>query len=200
MQKDNAVQFLERFTDIESLEFLNVLAELPDLSKEGPWLAGGALRRTLIGMDLDSDFDFFFRDAKQLVKFRVELKASGAKLIRETEHTETFMMKVCGKDRVIQLIKMSYYESPEEVIDSFDFTITQVAYDGTDIYFGAYTLWDLPRKRLALHKLTYGVATMRRMIKYTDQGFTACQGVMRSILEAVVENPGVIQSEVQYVD
>lgn len=95
---------------------------------------------------------------------------------------------------------MGYYTSPESVIDSFDFTITQCAYDGTDFYFGEYTLWDIPRKKLALHKLTYGVATMRRLIKYTDQGFTACAGVMRSILEAVVDNPGVIQSDVKYVD
>lgn len=200
MRKDNAVKFLERFTDIESIELLDVLEELPDLSKEGPWLAGGALRRTLIGMELESDFDFFFRDAKQLAKFKKDLKELGANLTSENDHAETFMLKVCGKDRVIQLIKMDFYESPEEVIDSFDFTITQLAYDGTDIYFGPYTLWDLPRKRLALHKLTYGVATMRRLIKYTDQGFTACQGVMRSILEAVVDNPSVIQSEVQYVD
>lgn len=200
MRKDNAVKFLERFTDVESIELLDVLEELPNLSKEGPWLAGGALRRTLIGMELESDFDFFFRDAKQLAKFKKDLKELGANLTSENDHAETFMLKVCGKDRVIQLIKMDFYESPEEVIDSFDFTITQLAYDGTDIYFGPYTLWDLPRKRLALHKLTYGVATMRRLIKYTDQGFTACQGVMRSILEAVVDNPSVIQSEVQYVD
>ncbi|MNV76271.1 hypothetical protein D3C71_1696100 [compost metagenome] len=95
---------------------------------------------------------------------------------------------------------MGYYDSAETLLDSFDFTITQLAYDGTDLIFGKYTLWDLTRKRLALHKLTYGVATTRRLIKYTNQGFTACAGVLQSILEAVVANPDVIQSDVKYVD
>ena len=32
----------------------------------GAWLAGGAIRRTLIGHALDSDFDFFFKSAEAL--------------------------------------------------------------------------------------------------------------------------------------
>lgn len=200
MQRDNAIEFLGRFTDVEELEMLTVLSGLPSLSAAGPWLAGGAIRRTLIGMELESDFDFFFKDADQLVKFRKDIKSSGAKLINENEHAETYMKRIGSKDRLIQLVKMDFYETPEILLDSFDFSITQLAFDGTDLIFGKYTLWDLPRKKLTLHKLTYGVASMRRLIKYTQQGFTACAGTMKSILEAVVANPDVIQSDVKYVD
>ncbi|MGG4552579.1 hypothetical protein [Paenibacillus humicus] len=201
MQRDNAIEFLSRFMDdAEEVEFLKVLDELPKLSPEGPWLAGGAIRRTLIGMNLDSDFDFFFRDAEQLKVFKKSIESKGAKKTASNDHAETYMMTIKGKNRIIQLIKIGYYKNVEDLLDSFDFSISQLAYDGTDLIFGKYTLWDLPRKRLALHKLTYGVASMRRLIKYTDQGFTACAGVMRSILEAVVSNPDVIQSDVKYVD
>lgn len=200
MQRDNAVVFLERFLEIDSLEMFEVLEELPSLSAEGPWLAGGAIRRTLIGMELESDFDFFFKTQEQLGKFRKEIESKGANKINDNEHAETYMKRIAGKDRLIQLVKMDYYETAEALLDSFDFSITQLAYDGTDLVFGKYTLWDLPRKKLTLHKLTYGVASMRRLIKYTQQGFTACAGTMRSILEAVVANPDVIQSDVKYVD
>jgi hypothetical protein len=200
MQRDNAIEFLGRFTDVDELEMFAVLSDLPSLSADGPWLAGGAIRRTLINMDLESDFDFFFKDIEQLTKFRRDIKSNGAKLINENEHAETYMKRIGGKDRLIQLVKMDFYESPETLLDSFDFSITQLAYDGTDLFFGKYTLWDLPRKKLTLHKLTYGVASMRRLIKYTQQGFTACAGTMKSILEAVVANPDVIQSDVKYVD
>ena len=192
--------FLSRFTELDRVGLFNVLKELPDLSPSGPWLAGGAIRRVLIGDSLNSDFDFFFRDAEQLDSFRKALKDKGAKKTASNDHAETYVVNLAGKDRVIQLIKIGFYKTPEDVLDSFDFTITQFAYDGKDLIAGQYSLWDLARKRLALHRLTYGVATMRRLIKYTNQGFTACSGVMQSILQAVVENPGVIQSDVQYVD
>lgn len=52
-----------------------------------------------------------------------------------------------------------------------------------------HSLWELSRNKLALHKLTYGVAPMRKLIKYTNQGFTACAGTMQSILEATVKEP-----------
>lgn len=200
MERDNAIQFLSRFTDVDEVEFLKVLKELPAVSPQGPWLAGGAIRRTLIGMNLDSDFDFFFHDVDQLAVFRKAIESKGAKKTANNEHAETYILKITGKDRIIQLIKMGFYESAEQLLDSFDFTVTQLAYDGTDFIFGKYTLWDLSRKRLALHKLTYGVSSTRRLIKYTNQGFTACAGVLQSILEAVVANPDVIQSDVKYVD
>jgi hypothetical protein len=68
------------------------------------------------------------------------------------------------------------------------------------LYAGQYTMWDLGRKRLALHKLTYGAASVWRLLKYSSQGFTACQGCIVSLLRAVGDNPAVINSDVQYVD
>ncbi|GFN32399.1 hypothetical protein [Paenibacillus xylaniclasticus] len=197
--KYNANDFFERYFNIEEMELFKVLDELPELG-DGVWLGGGALRRTLVSHELDSDFDFFFSSGKKLKKFREELVASGANKTASNDHQETYTYQIGKKSYIIQLIKIAFYENPEDLIDSFDFTITQLAYDGEYLYCGDYTLWDLGRNRLALHKLTYGVATMRRMIKYTKQGYTACSGTMQSILEAVIENPDVVRSEIQYID
>lgn len=203
MQRYNAIDFLSRFmstSEENPVELLDVLNPLPALSKEGPWIAGGAIRRTLIMDELKSDFDFFFRDEMQLAEFRKEIIKMGAKNTIKTEHSETYLLNIASKERFLQLIKIGFYSSAEELIDTFDFTITQCAYDGTDFIFGDFTLWDLARKRLALHKLTFGVATMKRLLKYTKQGFTSCTGTMQSILNAVIDNPSVVRSNVEYVD
>lgn len=192
--------FLSRYNnDVENMELFSVLNGLP-FPMDGVWLAGGALRRTLIGDLLTSDFDFFFNGEESLKAFKKSLISRGAREISKTDHQETLVIEIARKQRTIQLVKIGYYETAEQLIDSFDFTITQFAYDGEVLTCGKFSLWDLSRRRLALHKLTYGVATMRRLIKYTNQNFTACAGVMQSILESVVANPNTIQSNIQYVD
>jgi hypothetical protein len=199
--RTNFSEFLSRYSSIEECEFLDIVAELDAVSANGPWIAGGAVRRTLIGQLLESDIDVFFRDEQQREQFKSRLIADfDAKLIKSTDYHETYSAMIADERREVQLMRIAYYDSPEDVIDTFDFTITQFAFDGTDLISGEYSLWDLARKRLALHKLSYGVATMRRLIKYTKQGFTACAGCMQSILDSAVADPSVIRSDIQYVD
>jgi hypothetical protein len=194
-------EFLQRFIDKpDDLELMNLLKSLPIPTPDGPWIAGGAIRRTLSHQPLDSDIDYFFKDQKQKADFEATLLERHGWLISTREHAATYGMKVEHKTIIVQAISMAYYPSLDAVLDSFDFTITQFGYDGADLVCGQFALWDLARKRLALHRLTYGVSTVRRLIKYTRQGFTACGGVLASILEATVANPGVINSTVHYVD
>ncbi|WP_342423072.1 hypothetical protein [Paenibacillus sp. FSL E2-0178] len=200
MQQFEMRSFLQRFTnDVDDLQIYDVLNALPSI-RSGVWLAGGAIRKTLQGIKIDSDFDFFFRSKEQFDTYEKELIALGAKLTRKTEPNHTYCLTFKNEPVMIQLIKINYYKDAEAVIDSFDFTITQFAYDGTNLYCGDYSLWDLPRKKLALNKMPYGVSTMRRLIKYTNQGFTACAGVMQSILQSVVDDPSVINSDVVSID
>jgi hypothetical protein len=200
-QKYNFSQFLSRYNnEPNELEIFKVLNGLPDLSDGGIWLAGGAIRRTLIGDLLTSDFDFFFESEDKFKSYKNSLLGKGAKEINKNDHQESYEITINEKRRIIQLIKINYYKSAEEVIDSFDFTITQFAYDGINLICGEHSLWDLSRRKLALHRLTYGIATMRRMIKYTKQDFTACAGVMQQLLESVASDPRLINSQFKYID
>ena len=198
-------EFLARSTDRDfgDTTLGQLLLSLPDLSSAGPWLAGGALRRTLLAQEPSSDLDFFFRDADQLLAFAASLEFAGMTKTRETEHHVEYRGKVgdSGIDRIVQLIRFSFYSTAQQVIDSFDYTICQFVFDGTVLTVGDYALWDLGRKRLAIHKIRYPLATMRRMIKYTSQGFTACAGCMATILRETAQNPQ-LQSELHilYVD
>lgn len=205
MVKFDLAEFLARSTDkpFDETELAKVLLSLPTLSPSGPWLAGGALRRTLQGKEPESDFDFFFRDADQLAGFVAKLEAGGMEKIRETQHHVHYRGRLgdSGMPRDVQCIRFAFYNSAQAVIDSFDYTICMLAFDGSELILGDFTLWDLGRKRLAIHKITYPVATMRRMLKYATQGFTACKGCLSAILKATVENPALQeQLSIEYVD
>lgn len=201
MHRYNLKEFLARFIDeADDCPLFEIVEALPSVSASGPWIAGGAIRRTLLQEPLNSDVDYFFRDEEQKKAFVEAIQEKGGWLISEKEHAATFGIKVDHDTVIVQAITMAYYPTLDAVLDSFDFTITQFGYDGTDLVCGPCSLWDLARKRLALHKLTFGVSTVRRLIKYTRQGFTACGGVLASILEQVVADPQTIHREVTYVD
>lgn len=196
-------EFLARSTDREFDEttLAKTLTALPSLSATGPWIAGGALRRTLLRQEPDSDFDFFFKDADQLTAFAAELDTKGFEKVRETEHHMHYRGRV-GDSALpadVQLIRFAFYADALAVIDSFDFTICQFAFDGTLMTAGDYSLWDLGRKRLAVHKVTFPVSSMRRVLKYATQGFKACNGCLATLLRATAENPS-LNTEIAYVD
>ncbi|CAH1657537.1 conserved hypothetical protein [Hyphomicrobiales bacterium] len=201
----NLREFLGRSTDKEFDETTlgTVLSSLPALSSSGPWLAGGALRRTLLGKEPDSDLDFFFKDADQLLAFRDGLENAGLVKVRETKHHMHYRGPIgeSGIHRDVQLIRFAFYENAEAVIDSFDFTVCMFAFDGETLTVGDHALWDLGRKRLAVHKISYPVATMRRLLKYANQGFTACKGALGAILLQTAQSAELqAQIDIEYVD
>lgn len=193
--------------DFKSTTLARSLSRLPAISKEGPWIAGGAVRRTFTGEKLDSDFDFFFANEAQATTFKDALRAKGAKQSAETEKAFTFILPtempedgVYLPEMKIQAIQFAYFADAESLIDSFDFTISQFAYDGESLHVAPFALWDVARRRLVVHRVTYAVSTMRRLLKYTAQGYTVCPGALSEILKQVIQDPGVIHAETQYID
>ncbi len=166
----------------------------------GPWLVGGAVRRFIAEHEQDSDFDVAFSSELQLSALRAKLGAAGFGTSRETDFHIEMVGKVDGEETTVQLLRHAYTPTAEAAIDGFDFTICMFAYDGTDVVCGPLSLWDLARKRLVLHRLTFGASTIRRLTKYARQGYTFCQGSIVSILEAIAKNPDAIKGEVVYVD
>lgn len=194
--------FLARSTtrEYEDTTLAKVLADLPDLHKDGPWLAGGALRRTLLNREPDSDFDFFFRDTDQMQVFAAALEVRGLVKVRETEHHMHYRGPVGGSaPRDIQLIKFAFYVDAESVLDSFDYTICQFVFDGQLLSCGEFSLWDLGRHRLAVHKITFPVSSARRLLKYAQQNFVACSGCLNALVMATANNPE-LRTDIEYID
>jgi len=203
MHEYELAKFIERSYGDGPNELMEVISGLPfalDM-KTGPWIAGGAIRRALLGQGCGgSDIDLFFANSEQLAKSASQIEGIGGKVARKTEHATDYALTIEEIEYRIQFIGIAFYESPAAILDSFDFTICQFVTDGNRLGVGEYALWDLARKRLVLHKLTYAVASMRRFLKYTKQGFTACTGMMASFLEAVVRDPAVVKADIKYID
>ena len=165
----------------------------------GPWVAGGSIRRLLTGgSPFESDIDVFFASETQKDAWLERIKAAFPEAVSLANAQNVTLTLPDGKK--LQAIHVAYYETPQAVIDSFDYTICQLVTDGERLETGEFTLWDLARKRLVLHRLEYPVPTMRRMIKYVKQGFYACPGMMTDLLTRVVQNPALINQEILYFD
>ncbi len=172
------------------------LAVSPNVSKDGPWLAGGACRRFALGSDELSDFDMFFKDQGQADAYMAGLLEKGFSEIYRNEFNVTFRLE----EWKVQCIIINFFPTVEAVIDSFDFTICQFATDGVSLFCGDYALFDLCRKRLAVHKITYATSSVRRIIKYAGQGYKVCNGCIAAILNAVAADPSVVNANVEYID
>ncbi len=212
MQSFHFPTFLDRH-GLDAKELNTVLAFLPPLSPAGPWLAGGALRRTISGQPLDSDFDFFFASKEQLEEFSKAIRNEpNIRVLKERQNQNNLQLLlelseemgvdkgIFQKNITVQCISIGFYNGIEAVLDSFDFTICQFGFDGQQLYCGDYALWDLARKRVVVNKITYPVASVRRLIKYTGQGFYACAGCLKQILETVVAEPRLIENSTLYID
>lgn len=211
MQTFHFLEYFGRSNDVDKMELVQVVRHLPfKLLPEGPWLAGGALRRSILEQPLDSDYDFFFANEVQL-KTVLESIKENEKVTVEKEFSNDMNVsmtlflhgdtetKFTGRRIKVQLIKV-YHQSPGEVLDSFDYTLCQFAFDGQNLICGDYALNDTLRKKLVVNKITFPVASMRRMLKYANQGFTVCGGAMREFLNQVVGEPQMLENTFQYID
>ncbi|MCR9214805.1 MAG: hypothetical protein NXI13_13900 [Proteobacteria bacterium] len=198
MESFTISEFCERYgpAEIEETDFGKALKILPDLYAEGPWLAGGAVRRFVSNKPQDSDFDLFFASEGQMEEVKQKLLDAGAKV----KNTNDFNTTLLHKKLLIQLIHIQYYESLEDTLNNFDFSLCKFGYDGTEIVVGKWSMWDLANKRLVPEDISYATSTLRRIIKYTRQGFTICSGGLAHILTQVVQNPEIIQQEIEYID
>jgi hypothetical protein len=185
------------------IEVFNTLNPLL-LSNESVMLAGGALRRTLLKQPLDSDFDFFFRSEDIKRQFEDNLPKTLVKTKETTHHSQyEGLLQLNGIEQQVkvQSVYFDYFASPQDLISSFDYTITQFAYTQSgSLITTPEALWDCSRKRLAVNKITYPTSSLRRLLKYTNQGFTACGGCLQEILVQSAPLIGSQQMEIQYVD
>ena len=126
----------------------------------------------------------------------------GAKKVSENEFNTTFVLPAADKlpELKVQAVFVSYETSLEEVIKKFDFSLCQCAFDGTNLFFGTFTLFDLAKNRLVPENITFGVSSIRRMLKYVRQGYTICGGGIQNILEQIVRDPKIINADIKYID
>jgi hypothetical protein len=180
--------------------FTALIATMP----KGVYIAGGFMTSLLQEDKHAKDIDLFcnseqaFKDICNMLIEPPEKKDSddgdvywpfrGYKtetdIVKFNEHNESVrFLKFTheGNRPEIQIMKMSWYDSPEHVIDTFDLTIAQIATDGEFVYLNPLTQFDLAKKRLVLHRMQFPASTIRRIVKYAAKGYYACPGSLVNI-------------------
>ena len=163
----------------------------------GTWIAGGAIRQWFSRTEESSDIDIFAINEKSLLDFKNEyLLSPYYKMTNKTKYQETWS----NHELSLQLINIKYYANAHELLDSFDFTICQFAWDGKTIYSTKEAVISTLRKHLAVHRIApeFAVDSLRRAFKYNQKGYKPCWGSLRDLANSLrVLTPEQIQQAVE---
>lgn len=142
---------------------------LNELRKNGidSWIAGGVLRDYFTEKPLKSDCDIFFPNIGEFDKAKNYLQSKGAKTIWESDNG----MKVTYKGNTYDLVKI-FAKNPMDTIARFDFTISMLATDGKDLYYGNNSLKDLQDRKLVINTIVNPLSTLKRVLKHYRKGYT----------------------------
>jgi hypothetical protein len=162
-------------------------------------LAGGAITSIFSGKEIN-DFDIYFRSYEDLIIF-IKNVYNKENLLEEDEWCDQYFSLICvnhtnrsilfTKDNVkLQAIHFSFYEQPEDIFKSFDFTINMAAYDFKDdkFIFHEDFFKDLAQRRLTFNpKTDYPIISSLRVSKYLDRGYKISKKEMFKISLAIAD-------------
>jgi hypothetical protein len=160
--KENIDEFFIKIRDKEfkDLPLGNLLTALPACNLCGPWVCGGALRRTLDGGHntiYKGDIDYFCYSKEQAEFLKRKVTQLGLKVFKKAESAWASTYKVVFPSKTlarpfksidVQVIHGNYWSSIQECMDSFHYTICQFGYDGSNIYYTGVGMWDIKVREL----------------------------------------------------
>lgn len=176
-QGANCVSFFRK-------RFLNAFSE--DLNNRC-WIAGGAVRDYFAEGYITKDVDFFCVDRKSMAELLIELRNKFQfRHYLITKNAIKGYVQLFGKKVDVDIVKKPF-TGAISCVDAFDFTVCMFAVSFNNFYYHPSSPFDLMKKKLVVHKLPHPVDSMKRMNKYTQKGFKACNGTILTIAKAVAE-------------
>jgi len=147
------------------------------INPKGPWIAGGSVLRTFLGQPLDTDIDIFFANAVQFNACNEKMKEH-AILTKDTSFSQTydFIIEHKGQDirKTIQLVNFVYKDKASEIIDTFDISVCQIAFDGERVVMCDNVIDDVKNKHITLNvnNIQQPGSTLKRIVKYVSRGYS----------------------------
>jgi hypothetical protein len=180
---------------VDELKEFPIIKQLLEI--DGVVLAGGALRDQIKGEQIAKDYDFFFTKPGAEQQAREIL----GKSFIYTRYTATFIVNNHShlplglshsnpnlNDLEIQLVFKKIYESPQEIIDQFDFRVCQFAADKNGVYFNPEAYDDLDSKRLVANNITKPIDSLNRLVKYAKKGYDVNEAYQK-VVEVLAKTP-----------
>jgi hypothetical protein len=187
IDSNKAVDIVE-FPTVHKFDSEPITIIWPDI-KNGPWIAGGACLRWYQGQPVgNSDIDVFCKSNVQAQQLIDAIKSYGRFTVKyESENAVTLQYHKKGDyltSWTIQIITRRYFNSIEEVINSFDITVCEIGTAGNHWVFGPTTARDIREKNLRF-KLPLQPDAPKRLTKYWTYGYRPVEGT----IEAIQQNP-----------
>ena len=159
------------------------------LGELGCMLSGGAINSIITGMRVN-DLDFYIKDASKIAEATAFLADHFKEIPYKSTNAITFKRKSSKgpKKWTAQLITR-FAGTCEEILDTFDFTITQGVYDFStgQFVFGARFLQDISARKLVyLGKSRFPICAMYRTKKYQERGYTVPGSTIMHIALSIV--------------
>lgn len=137
---------------------------------ENVYLAGGSLRTVLkCSAENVSDFDLFFKSFEAVQPLRTRLEEEGWEKVFECP--KGFLYTYKKNKHKVQLICETEYPSIEELLNSFDVSACVSGYYGGLVYYSREFVRSVRTKKLRTCNVTFPVATLKRLIKYSAKGY-----------------------------
>tara|TARA_B100001105_G_scaffold249743_1_gene237158 strand:+ start:1283 stop:2038 length:756 start_codon:yes stop_codon:yes gene_type:complete len=198
----------KKFVNIKDARIENLEEYCPmwfeELSEiDGVYLGGGSLRNLLGGDDVIADIDIFFKNKTSLLQaIEVMQRYDGSEsgdwyeafrcpanelITYKTaieKHEDDRTPEDYKSQKKIQFITKSFYNSPEDLINTFDFIPTCACLYKGALYTHPDWVQHVKKRTLGLHFISYPVASVFRMMKYKDKGYHV---LTESVLEMVTQ-------------
>lgn len=134
------------------------------------WIAGGAVTSVFTNAKIN-DFDLYFSSRGQFEEALDQAYAKNFWCVAITSRAITFKKE----DALVQLMHFKWFDSPDAIFSSFDYTACMGAVNLADKSFHLHPsfLVDASRRELCFNAGTdFPIASGVRLIKYRDRGFT----------------------------
>lgn len=155
-------------------------------------IAGGTLRDYFIYGKVNKaiDIDVFFLSETEQEKAKMWLDGvvNGDNLAR-LAIGDIYYHHHTKFDVIFNFVFNKIYKSPQELIDSFDFTVCAIAIHKDDIYFNDRFFKDLYQRNISIINLETMTNILHRLAKYKEKGFKVSRDLIMKIFISNKNNP-----------
>jgi hypothetical protein len=159
--------------DKKEVLFDEMSDDLYDLLKlNHAMIAGGAITSVYTGNEIN-DYDVYFKTEKDMESFLRSSWASGN--FRVCSKRAISFKDYCGGNKMVQVVTLKAYPTPQSIFESFDFTINMGLYDFDEDKFIVDDNFIADNLKRCLNynvKTPYPLTSLKRMEKYRQRGYS----------------------------
>lgn len=164
------------------------------------YIAGGCFKNVINGEDV-KDIDIFFTNEKEQIKAKMYY-SDNKDYVKAYNNDKVDAFKNIKTNVIVELVKTKF-GTPQELLKTFDFTITKMAIftekiptdDGNEIInnkiiYHKKFFEDLTMKRIIIDskELSMPLGTFNRALRYTKYGYTMCRNSKLFLMNQILKS------------